>query len=327
MQYPEYRARRLRANENFRRLARETRLSADNFIMPLFVRHGKGVRAEIASMTGQYQFSPDTLVEKAAALAEAGIPAIVLFGIPAKKDAEGSEACSDEGIVQKSIRAIKKAKANILVIADVCLCEYTDHGHCGIMVDGRVDNDETLKRLAKSAVSFARAGADIIAPSDMMDGRVRAIRSALDAEGFRDTAIMSYAAKFASAFYGPFREAAESPPKMYLEDRATYQMDPANAEEAMREIGLDIDEGADIVMVKPALPCLDIIRRAKDEFEFPLAAYCVSGEYAMIKAAAKNGWLEERKCVMEMMTAIRRAGADMILTYWAEEMARWLKQA
>ena len=325
MQFPEYRPRRLRRNRNFRRLLRETALSVDDLIMPLFVRHGKGVRAEIPSMPGQCQYSPDTLVEKAAALAKAGIPAVMLFGIPAKKDAEGGEAFSDEGIVQQSIRAIKKAKIDILVIADVCLCEYTDHGHCGIIVNGEVHNDETLKRLAKSAVSFAKAGADVIAPSDMMDGRVQAIRKALDESGFSDTPIMSYAAKFASAFYGPFRDAAESPPRMYMEDRATYQMDGANAEEAMREIALDIAEGADIVMVKPALPCLDIIRRAKDEFHYPLAVYCVSGEYAMIKAAARNGWLDEKKCVMEMMTAIKRAGADMILTYWAEEIAAWLK--
>jgi porphobilinogen synthase len=327
MKFPEYRMRRLRRNRNLRRLARETALSVDDLIMPLFARHGRGARVEIPSMPGQYQLSPDILAEKVASLAKAGIPAVILFGVPAKKDQMGSEAYSDEGVVQRAIRAIKEAKIDILLIADVCLCEYTDHGHCGIIVNGEVDNDETLKRLARSAASLAKAGADIIAPSDMMDGRVRAIRSALDEGGFKETPIMSYAAKFASAFYGPFREAAESSPRMFSEDRTSYQMDPANADEAMREIRLDIEEGADIVMVKPALPCLDIIRRAKDEFHFPLAAYCVSGEYAMIKAAAKNGWLDEKKCVMEMMTGIKRAGADMILTYWAEDLAGWLKQA
>lgn len=323
MQFPEYRPRRLRRSENLRRLVRETALSADHLVMPLFVRHGSGVRNEIKSMPGQHQLSPDTLTEKAAQLAKAGIPAIILFGIPARKDAEGGEASSDDGIVQRSIRAVKKAGIDILVIADICLCEYTDHGHCGVIADGEVDNDRTLERLAASALSFARAGADIVAPSDMMDGRVAAIREALDENGFTHLPIMSYAAKFASAFYGPFRAAAESPPK--FGDRAAYQMDPANADEAMREIALDIAEGADIVMVKPALPCLDIIRRAKEEFRHPLAAYCVSGEYAMIKAAARNGWLDERKTVMEMMTGIRRAGADVILTYWAEDIASWLK--
>ena len=323
MQFPEYRPRRLRRNENLRRLVRETTLSVDDLIMPLFVRHGSGMQVEIRSMPGQYQLSPDTLVEKVGRIAEANIPAVILFGIPQEKDAKGSEAYADDGIVQQSIRAIKKAKINILVIADVCLCEYTDHGHCGIIVDGEVDNDRTLEYLARSALSLARAGADIAAPSDMMDGRVGAIREALDENNFTNVPIMSYAAKFASAFYGPFRDAAESPPK--FGDRRSYQMDPPNSDEAMREIALDIAEGADIIMVKPALPYLDIVRRARDEFHYPLAAYCVSGEYAMIKAAARNGWLDEKAAVMEMMTGIKRAGADMILTYWAEDIARWLR--
>ena len=324
MQFPEYRPRRLRRNENFRRLLRETTPGVDDLIMPLFVRHGSGVRKEIESMPGQYQLSPDTLVEKVAQIAQARIPAVILFGIPGHKDAEGSEAYSDDGVVQQSIRAVKDAKIDVLVIADVCLCEYTEHGHCGIVVDGEVDNDRTLEYLAKSALSFARAGADVVAPSDMMDGRVRAVREALDESGFTGVPIMSYAAKFASAFYGPFRDAAES--SLKCGDRRSYQMDPPNSDEAMREIALDLAEGADIVMVKPALPYLDVIRRAREEFRHPLAAYCVSGEYAMIKAAARNGWLDEKGAVMEMMAGIKRAGADMILTYWAEDIAKWLKQ-
>ncbi len=322
MQYPEYRPRRLRMNENFRRLIAETRLGVDDLIMPLFVRHGEGVKSEISSMPGNYHFSVDALVEEVGSVAGLRIPAVILFGIPEKKDSLGSEACSDDGIVQQAIRAVKKAGHNVLVIADVCLCEYTDHGHCGVVVDGRIDNDRTLELLAKTSLSLARAGADMVAPSDMMDGRVQAIRDMLDDNGFPDTPIMSYAAKYASAFYGPFREAAQCAPQ--FGDRRSYQMDPANVQEALREVQMDLAEGADIVMVKPALACLDVIHRVKETFQCPVAAYSVSGEFAMVKAAAAKGWLNERDIVMEVLTAIKRSGADIIITYWAKDAARWM---
>ncbi|NOZ23588.1 MAG: porphobilinogen synthase [Planctomycetes bacterium] len=328
MRFPRYRPRRMRRTEGLRRMIRETILSLDDLIMPLFVRPGKRIKKEIASMPGNYQMSVDALVEEVKEIEALGIPAIILFGIPETKDSLAKSGYSDQGIVQQAIRAIRKAKANIVVITDVCLCEYTDHGHCGVLKKHRlsgirdVDNDATLKLLAKMAVSHCRAGADMVAPSDMMDGRVEAIRDALDKAGFEDVPIMSYAAKYASAFYGPFRDAAESPPQ--FGDRRSYQMDPANAEEALREVEMDIDEGADIVMVKPAVPYLDVIRRVKDEFGYPVAAYNVSGEFAMVKAAAEKGWLDEQRIAMEMLTSIKRAGADMILTYWSKDVARWL---
>ncbi len=276
-------------------------------------------------MPGTYRFSIDTLIEEVAEIAALRIPAVILFGIPENKDPLGSEAYSENGIVQQAIRAIKKQGVDTLIIADVCLCEYTDHGHCGVVRDGHVDNDSTLTLLARSALSMAEAGADMVAPSDMMDGRVAAIRAALDSGGFHELPIMSYAAKYASAFYGPFRDAAECAPK--FGNRQSYQMDPANSDEALREVAMDIDEGADIVMVKPALPCLDIVRRVKESCRVPVAAYCVSGEYAMIKAAAQQGWLDESAASMEMLTAIKRAGADFILTYWAKDAARLLAQS
>ena len=322
------RLRRMRRNETLRRMARETRLSVDNLIAPLFVRPGAGVRNPIASMPGQCQFSPDTLAEEARALADLGVPAVILFGIPDHKDAEGSGAYDPDGIIPRAVAAVKEARPDLCVITDVCLCEYTDHGHCGVVRPNRdgvpdVDNDATVALLAREALAHARAGADMVAPSDMMDGRVGAIRDALDAHGFADLPVMAYSAKFASAFYGPFRDAAESPPQ--FGDRRSYQMDPANAREALREIALDIDEGADIVMVKPALPYLDVLRAAADTFDIPLAAYNVSGEYAMVKAAAANGWIEEKRAALEMLTGIRRAGAQMILTYWAKDAAGWLR--
>jgi len=322
------RLRRMRRNETLRRMARETRLSVDNLIAPLFVRPGAGVRNPIASMPGQCQFSPDTLAEEARALADLGVPAVILFGIPDHKDAEGSGAYDPDGIIPRAVAAVKEARPDLCVITDVCLCEYTDHGHCGVVRPNRdgvqdVDNDATVDLLAREALAHARAGADMVAPSDMMDGRVGAIRDALDAHGFADLPVMAYSAKFASAFYGPFRDAAESPPQ--FGDRRSYQMDPANAREALREIALDLDEGADIVMVKPALPYLDILRAAADTFDIPLAAYNVSGEYAMVKAAAANGWIEEKRAALEMLTGIRRAGAQMILTYWAKDAAGWLR--
>jgi len=326
--FPVRRMRRLRANERLRALVRETSLDVSRLVMPLFVRPGKKLRRPIPSMPGNSQLSVDELAKEAAALDRLGVPAILLFGIPDKKDAAGTAAYDDAGIIQQALRAVRKTAPHMLVITDVCLCEYTDHGHCGVVVERRgrkvVDNDRTLELLAKQAVSHVRAGADLVAPSDMMDGRVAAIRRALDDAGFADAPIMSYAAKYASAFYGPFREAAESAPK--FGDRRDYQMDPANADEALREIALDLDEGADIVMVKPALAYLDVIRRAKDRFNVPLAAYNVSGEFAAVKAAAERGWLDERKVVMEVLTGIRRAGADIIITYWAADVARWLKE-
>ena len=302
---------------------RETDVAARHLILPLFVREGRGVRRPIGSMPGQFQLSVDELVKEASVAFALGVPAVILFGIPDKKDERASGAYAANGIVPRAIRALKKELPGLIVIADVCLCEYMSHGHCGIVRGGCVDNDATLPLLAKSAVVYAEAGADIVAPSDMMDGRVAALRVALDKAGFAETPIMSYAANFASAFYGPFREAAASAPK--FGDRRSYQMDAANGNEALREVALDIAEGADVVMVKPALAYLDIVRRVKEKFSVPVAAYNVSGEYAMVKAAAANGWLDEKAVVLEMMTAFRRAGADLILTYWAKDVARWLR--
>jgi porphobilinogen synthase len=324
MEFPAYRPRRLRRTETLRRLVRETRLSVDNLILPLFVVPGKGVENPVGSMPGVSQLSVDRTVEECRQVRDLGIPAVILFGLPEKKDATGSHAYRDDGPVPRAVREIKKALGDdLVVITDVCLCEYTDHGHCGVLAEGEVDNDATLDLLAKEALTHARAGADIVAPSDMMDGRVNAIRETLDEEGLDQVAILSYAAKFASGFYGPFREAADSTPQ--FGDRRGYQMDPANAEEALREVELDINEGADMIMVKPALPYLDLVRRVKEQFGYPTAAYQVSGEYAMIKAAAQNGWLDESRVMMETLTAIRRAGADLILTYFAKAAARALK--
>jgi porphobilinogen synthase len=301
-------------------MVRETRLTVDNLIQPLFVVPGSGVAKPIASMPGIAQLSVDGAVDECKAIADLGIPGVILFGIPEHKDAQGSAAYAADGVIQKAVAAIKRSVPNLVVITDVCLCEYTDHGHCGVIANGDVDNDATVDLLAKEALSHARAGADIVAPSDMMDGRVGVIRDALDEEGFSNLPIMAYAAKFASAFYGPFREAAESAPQ--FGDRRSYQMDPPNAAEALREVQLDIDEGADIVMVKPALAYLDLIWRVKEDFGYPVAAYNVSGEYAMVKAAAANGWIDENRAVLEILTAIRRAGADLILTYFAKQAAR-----
>jgi len=320
--FPAYRPRRLRRSEALRRLVRETRVTAEQLVQPLFVVPGRGVVRPIGSMPGIAQLSVDRATEECRRLADLGVPAVSLFGIPERKDARGSGATDPDGIIPSALRAIREAAPGLLLVTDVCLCEYTDHGHCGVIRDGDVDNDPTLELLAAEAVAHARAGADLVAPSDMMDGRVGAIRRALDAAGFAQLPIMSYAAKFASAFYGPFREAAESAPQ--FGDRRSYQMDPANAEEALREVALDIDEGADIVMVKPALPNLDIIRRVKERFGYPVAAYQVSGEYAMVKAAAARGWLDEARAVTESLTAIRRAGADIVITYFAAEVARGL---
>jgi porphobilinogen synthase len=319
------RFRRLRGNEALRRLVRETRLSAEDFVYPLFVVHGTGVRNAIPSMPGQAQLSVDQLPAEARELRALGIPAVLLFGIPASKDEQASEAYAPDGIVQQAVRALRQADPNLLVITDVCLCEYTSHGHCGIIREGDVDNDATLPLLARTALSHAEAGAGMVAPSAMMDGQVAAIRQALDEVGFANTPIMAYSAKYASAFYGPFREAAESTPQ--FGDRCSYQMDPANAREALREIEADIAEGADIVMVKPALAYLDVLARARERFDAPLAAYNVSGEYAMIKAAAANGWLDERRVTLETLTAIKRAGADIIITYHAKDAARWLHES
>jgi len=325
MAFPEHRPRRLRKTELHRRLIRETHLRVDDLVLPLFVHEGEAERRPIPSMPGCAQMSVDVLLDEARAAASDGVPAIIIFGISNRKDAIGTSGYDENGIVQRAVRAIKEAGIEILVITDVCLCEYTDHGHCGVIVDGDVDNDRTLDLLARMSISHARAGADILAPSDMMDGRVAAIRQALDAEGFADIPIMAYSAKYASAFYSPFRDAAESSPK--FGDRRSYQMDVANAEEGLREVELDLAEGADIVMVKPALPYLDIIRRVKDMFGCPVAAYCVSGEYAMIMAAAEKGWLDEKEVAIEALTGIRRAGADIILTYWARRAAAWLAES
>jgi porphobilinogen synthase len=325
MTYPEHRPRRLRRNEGIRRLVRETILSVDDLIHPLFVAADRKIRKEIPSMPGVFQLSVENIVKEVKEVRGLGIPAILLFGIPAEKDPVGSDACSDDGIVQTAVRAIKDAVPDILVITDVCFCEYTDHGHCGILTpSGDVDNDATLDILARSAVTHARAGADMVAPSDMMDGRVAAIRRALDEEGYEGIPIMSYAAKYASGFYGPFRDAAESVPR--FGDRRSYQMDPPNAREALREVALDIQEGADIVMVKPALSYLDVIRRVRDTFDLPVAAYNVSGEYSIVKAGEKLGWVDGPRVMMEILVSIKRAGADLILTYAAKEAAKALAE-
>ena len=326
---PSRRPRRLRGHPKLRDLVREHRLTVDDLIYPLFVYHGTNLRREIPSMPGQYQISLDRLSEAIDEVVGLGIPGVLLFGIPAEKDARGAVACDDAGIVQEAVRRIKRQAPELLVITDVCFCEYTDHGHCGPLKDmggGRldVDNDATLPLLAEQAASHARAGADVVAPSGMMDGMVRAIRHGLDAAGFPGVPILSYAAKFASGYYGPFRDAAESAPS--FGDRRTYQMDPANGDEALREVAIDLDEGADMVMVKPALAYLDIVRRVKERFGVPTAVYNVSGEYAMIKAAARNGWIDERRVVIETLTGFRRAGADIIITYHAPDVARWLRQ-
>ena len=323
MSFPAERPRRLRRSEALRNLVRETWLTTQGLVYPMFVCPGSKVRTEVSSMPGVYQQSVDQLVEECREVESLGVPAVILFGLPKNKDARGSEAVSASGVVQRAIEGIRKAKLKLLVITDVCLCEYTDHGHCGVLQDGVVLNDPTLEILAEEALSHARAGADIVAPSDMMDGRVGAIRSKLDAHDFADVAILSYAAKYCSGFYGPFREAAQSAPQ--VGDRRSYQMDPANAREALREVALDIEEGADMVMVKPALPYLDIVRLVRDHVQIPVAAYNVSGEYAMVKAAARNGWLDEQRVVLEILTAIKRAGADIVLTYHAKDAARWLK--
>jgi porphobilinogen synthase len=322
MPFPIHRKRRLRVSEPMRKLVRETHLEASQFILPLFVCPGEGVRKAIGSMPGNFQLSIDELVKECETVLAAGVGGVILFGIPDKKDELASEAYSDEGIVQRAVRQLKHEHPQLLVMTDVCNCEYTSHGHCGAVVDGDVDNDETLKWLAAGALSHARAGADIVAPSDMMDGRVAAIRAELDAHGFQKVAILAYAAKFASAFYGPFREAAESAPQ--FGDRRSYQMDPANGREAMHEMQLDLEEGADMLMVKPAMPYLDLIRQARDRFPVPLAAYQVSGEFSMLMAAVERGWLEYERAMMESLTSIRRAGADIILTYFARDAARLL---
>lgn len=324
MRYPMYRPRRMRRNEKLRLMARETVLNINDLISPFFVVPGESIRNAVTSMPGVFQLSVDELIKDLRDFMDLKIPAIMLFGIPEHKDERGSEAYAKLGIIQRAVQAVKDAFPDLIVITDACLCEYTNHGHCGILKNGEVDNDATLDVLARIALSHVRAGADIIAPSDMMDGRVGFIRNALDSNGYSHIPIMVYSAKYCSSFYGPFREAAHSAPQ--FGDRRSYQMDPANSDEALREVALDIEEGADIVMVKPALAYLDIVRRVKDEFGYPVAAYCVSGEYAMIKAAALNGWLDEKEVVLETLTAIRRAGADMIITYFAVDVAKWLQE-
>lgn len=322
MSFPVHRPRRLRRSEALRGLVRETRLTTAGLIYPLFVCPGQNVRQEVSSMPGVFQQSVDRIVEECREVAGLGIPGVILFGLPETKDGRGSSSLDAEGVVQRAVEAIRKAKLSVLVITDVCLCEYTDHGHCGVIENGEVANDATVEILAKQALSHARAGADIVAPSDMMDGRVAAIRGILDEHNFADVAILSYAAKYCSGFYGPFREAAQSAPQ--FGDRRSYQMDPGNSREALKEVQLDIAEGADMVMVKPALPYLDVIRQVRDNCSVPVAAYNVSGEYAMVKAAAKNGWLEEKRVVLEILTGIQRAGASIVLTYHAKDVARWL---
>ena len=324
MAHAMFRPRRLREKGLLRRMVRETTLAIDDFVYPLFAVHGRGVREPIGSMPGVFHLSVDEIVKEAKDAAGMGIPAVLLFGLPEEKDGRGSEAYAEDGIVQQAVRAVKETVPDLLVVTDVCLCQYTSHGHCGVVEDGVVRNDPTLELIARTAVSHAEAGADMVAPSDMMDGRVGAIREALDEANLAETPIMAYSAKYASNFYGPFREAAESAPQ--FGDRRSYQMDPANGLEAMREIALDIDEGADIVMVKPALPYLDIIARAKGEFGVPLAAYSVSGEYAMIRAAGRLGWLDESRAMMEALTSIRRAGADIVITYFAKDAARIIER-
>lgn len=323
MRFPEYRARRLRRTEALRSMVREVRLDTSDFILPFFVVPGKSVKKPINGMPGNFQMSPDMLLKALKEPVQRGIPSILLFGIPDKKDPVGSEGYSDRGIVQHAVKAIKDRYPDLVVITDVCLCEYTDHGHCGVIRHNEVDNDPTLDLLAKMAVSHAKAGADIVAPSDMMDGRVAALREGLDESGYESVPIMAYSAKYASAFYGPFREAAESIPK--FGDRRSYQMDPANSDEAVREVAMDVEEGADIVMVKPALPYLDVIWRIRNTFDLPLAAYNVSGEFAMIKAAAQNGWIDHDRCMMEALTSIKRAGADLIISYHSLEAVRILQ--
>ncbi|GAW29976.1 porphobilinogen synthase [Carboxydocella sp. ULO1] len=324
MGFPVNRPRRLRRNETMRRLVRENHLRVEDLVYPLFVTQGQGFRKEIESMPGVAQLSVGLAVEEAQKAAELGIPAVILFGIPAYKDETGSSAWAEDEAVQRAVREIKKTVPQLLVITDVCLCEYTSHGHCGLLQGQEVANDPTLELLARTALSHARAGADIVAPSDMMDGRVAAIRTMLDHHGYQDVAIMSYAVKYASAYYGPFREVAESAPQ--FGDRKAYQMDPANSREALKEVALDLEEGADIVMVKPALAYMDIIRQVKDAVVVPVAAYNVSGEYAMIKAAARLGWIDEKRIVLETMLGFKRAGADIILTYHALDVAKWLKE-
>jgi porphobilinogen synthase len=323
MSFPTHRPRRLRRSEALRGLVRETRLTTAGMIYPMFVCPGERVRKEVSSMPGIHQQSVDQIVEECREVEALGIPAVILFGLPESKDARGSSSTSAHGVVQRAIEAIRKAKLKLLVVTDVCLCEYTDHGHCGVIENGEVANDATLTILAQQALSHARAGVDIVAPSDMMDGRVGAIRDALDEHKFQDVAILAYAAKYCSGFYGPFREAADSAPQ--FGDRRSYQMDPANEREALKEVALDLEEGADMVMVKPALSYLDVIRRVKDAFHVPVGAYNVSGEYSMVKAAAQRGWLDEKRVVLEILTGIQRAGADVVLTYHAKDVARWWK--
>ncbi len=322
--FPETRLRRARESAAVRALTRETRLSAANFIYPLFVTHGQGVRQPIDPMPGCYQWSLDLLAAEIAEVVELGLPGVLLFGLPESKDGVGSGAYDPEGIIQEAIRVVKAAAPELLVIGDVCLCEYTDHGHCGVIDGGRIDNDRTLELLARTALAQVQAGADMVAPSAMMDGQVRAIRETLDAAGYEQTPIMGYAAKYASAFYGPFRVAADSTPQ--FGDRRSYQMDPANRRMAMREIASDIAEGADIVMVKPALAYMDVVRQARERFDHPLAVYNVSGEFAMVKGAAQQGWIDERAVTLELLTGLRRAGADIIISYHAKEAARWLRE-
>ena len=323
--YPDLRLRRVREHEPLRRMVRETTLSPSNFIYPMFVTHGQGLRQPIEPMPGCFHFSIDQLVLDVADAAALGIPAVLLFGLPAEKDPMGTEGYDPEGIIQEAVRAIKKEVPGMMVITDVCMCEYTDHGHCGIIDNGKVDNDATLELLARTAVTQVQAGADMVAPSAMMDGQVKAIRDSLNDHGYEDVPVMGYAAKYASAFYGPFRVAAGSTPQ--FGDRRSYQMDPANAREAMREIESDIAEGADIIMVKPAMSYMDVIRRARERFDHPLAAYNVSGEYSMVKAAGAKGWIDEKRITLEILTSIRRAGADFILSYHAKEVSQWLRDA
>jgi len=323
MSFPVHRPRRLRRTEKLRSLVRENRLSTAGLVYPMFVCPGTKVRHEVSSMPGIYQQSADQIVEECREVESLGIPAVILFGLPESKDPEGKSSLAADGVVQRAIEGIKKAKLDLLVVTDVCLCEYTDHGHCGVLENGEVMNDATLEILSEQALSHARAGADIVAPSDMMDGRVGAIRTKLDNHKFENVTIMAYSAKYCSGFYGPFREAAQSAPQ--FGDRRGYQMDSANAREALKEVALDLEEGADIVMVKPALPYLDIIRMVRDRFDVPVAAYNVSGEYSMVKAAARNNWIDEKRVVLEILTGIQRAGAGIVLTYHAKDVARWLK--
>ncbi len=324
MNFPDYRPRRMRRTENLRRMVRETRLAPDDFIYPLFVVPGSGVEKPISSLPGQFNYSVDKAVEAAAAAADLGIPGVILFGIPEHKDSVGSEAWKDSGVVQKAIRAIKKQTPDLIVMVDACFCEYTDHGHCGVLRDGALDNDATLENLARAVVSYAKAGCDVVAPSGMLDGFVGACRESLDEEGFDETAIMAYSVKYASAYYGPFREAVDSAPQSG--DRKGHQMDPANVAEALREAAMDVDEGADIVMVKPALAYLDVIRAVSDEINMPIAAYAVSGEYAMIEAAAEKGWIDKERIVLETLVGMRRAGADMIISYHAPYACKLLNR-